>query len=103
MAFQRGLRQRPTQRDLFDPLEVAPPVATPAWQLLPEGAPLTATKLMPRLLVDHERARSVGTSGGGAREWLIRALRLISTAKRSFMCGNLRRIRCSTIVKARRY
>jgi hypothetical protein len=65
MAFQRGLRQRPTQCDLFDPPEVAPPVATPAWQLLPEGARLTATKLMARLLVDHERADREERRAGG--------------------------------------
>jgi hypothetical protein len=65
MAFQRGLRQSPTQCDLFDPPEVAPPVATPAWQLLPEGARLTATELMARLLVDHERADREERRAGG--------------------------------------
>jgi hypothetical protein len=42
-----------------------PPVATPAWQLLPEGARLTATKLMARLLVDHERADREERRAGG--------------------------------------
>jgi hypothetical protein len=65
MAVQRRLRQRPVQPDLFDASDVAHPVATPVWQLLPEGARLTATKLMARLLVDHERAlREEGQKGG---------------------------------------
>lgn len=61
MALQRKLRQKPPQCDLFEPLEVA----TPAWQLLPEGVRLTTTKLMARLLVDHERADREERRAGG--------------------------------------
>jgi len=65
MAFQRRLRQRPVQPDLFEASDVEHRVVTPIWQLLPEGARVAATKLIAQLLTDHERAvREERRTGG---------------------------------------
>ena len=50
----------PGQINLFGEVLPVSPMATPAWQSLPEAAKATLTSLMARLILGHVRASGIG-------------------------------------------